>query len=125
MLPPLPRTKLRVVRDRTEESRATGGFLDVRRLDLVAESPDGQKSKSFAYDIATRASLDAVIMAAHRRVAPRDEALDEGVRLVEDERAVRRPLRQDEDVRAAHPRLSASRRRASSVFASRICPDRQ
>jgi ADP-ribose pyrophosphatase len=65
MLPPLPRTKLRVVRDRTEESRATGGFLDVRRLDLVAESPDGQKSKSFAYDIATRASLDAVIMAAH------------------------------------------------------------
>jgi ADP-ribose pyrophosphatase len=65
MLPPLPRIQLRVARDRTEESRASGGFLNVRRLDLVAESPRGEKSGPFAYDIATRSSLDAVIMAAH------------------------------------------------------------
>ena len=65
MLPPLPRIQLRVAHDRTQESRATGGFLDVRRLDLVARMPDGQESRSFSYDIATRASLDAVIMVAH------------------------------------------------------------
>src|SRR5271155_2381095 len=65
MLPPLPRIRLRVARDRSEESRATGGFLDVHRLDLVAQAPGGPESRPFAYDIATRKSLDAVVMAAH------------------------------------------------------------
>jgi 8-oxo-dGTP pyrophosphatase MutT (NUDIX family) len=65
MLPPLPRIELRVARDRTDESRPTGGFLNLRRVDLVARTHDGEESRSFPYDIATRASLDAVIMAAH------------------------------------------------------------
>jgi ADP-ribose pyrophosphatase len=64
-LPPLPRISLRVARDRTSESSATGGFLNVRRIDLVATAPDGRDSPPFRYDVATRASLDAVVMAAH------------------------------------------------------------
>src|SRR5579862_9359391 len=67
MLPPLPRIELRVARDRTSESRATGGFLDVRRVDLVARDSNGTDSRAFSYDIATRASLDAVIIVAHYR----------------------------------------------------------
>jgi ADP-ribose pyrophosphatase len=65
MLPPPPRIELRVARDRTGESGATGGFLNVQRVDLVARGADGVESRAFAYDIATRASLDAVIIAAH------------------------------------------------------------
>jgi ADP-ribose pyrophosphatase len=64
-LPPLPRIALRIARDRTAESRPTGGFLNLQRLDLVATSPDGRESRPFHYDIATRASLDAAVMAAH------------------------------------------------------------
>jgi ADP-ribose pyrophosphatase len=64
-LPPLPRISLRVARDRTSESAATGGFLNLRRVDLVATAPDGHDSPPFRYDVATRASLDAVVMAAH------------------------------------------------------------
>ena len=64
MLPPLPRVELVVLRDRTLESRATGGFLNVQRVDLCARTQDGQTSRSFPYDVATRASLDAVVMAA-------------------------------------------------------------
>jgi ADP-ribose pyrophosphatase len=68
------------VRDRTAEARATGGFLDVRRVDLVARFPDRSAGSSpargesadqhdpavspFPYDIATREALDAVIIAA-------------------------------------------------------------
>jgi ADP-ribose pyrophosphatase len=54
-----------ITRDRTAESRATGGFLNVRRLDLVARYPDGTESAPFAYDVAAREALDAVIIAAH------------------------------------------------------------
>ena len=53
-----------VARDRTAESRASGGFLDVRRLDLVARYPDGDESAPFAYDVAARTALDAVVIAA-------------------------------------------------------------
>jgi ADP-ribose pyrophosphatase len=66
-LPVLPSIGLSVVRDRTATSRATGGFLDVRRLDLVARYPDGTQSSPFPYDIATRAALDVVVLAAHYR----------------------------------------------------------
>jgi ADP-ribose pyrophosphatase len=52
------------VRDRTPEARATGGFLNVRRVDLVARFPDRSESSPFAYDIATRGALDAVVIAA-------------------------------------------------------------
>jgi ADP-ribose pyrophosphatase len=64
-LPPPPRIALAVVRDRTPEARATGGFLNVARLDLVATYPDGSKSPPFPYDVTTRDALDAVVFAAH------------------------------------------------------------
>jgi ADP-ribose pyrophosphatase len=54
-----------IARDRSTEARATGGFFDVRRLDLVARYPDGTESATFAYDIGTREAIDAVVMAAH------------------------------------------------------------
>jgi ADP-ribose pyrophosphatase len=60
-----PRVIVRVARDRTEGSLATGGFLNVRRLELVARTGEGADSSPFRYDVATRASLDAVVMAAH------------------------------------------------------------
>jgi ADP-ribose diphosphatase len=60
----LPAIRVAVARDRTAEARATGGFLDVRRLDLVARYPDGTASAPFPYDVATRAALDAVVIAA-------------------------------------------------------------
>lgn len=84
MLPPLPRIELRVARDRTNESRASGGFLDVRRLDLVTRTPGGQDSRVFAYDVATRAALDAVVMAAHH--------VERGTRRVFLRSALRPPL---------------------------------
>src|SRR5262249_55948249 len=63
-LPPLPEIRLAVMRDRTAESRAAGGFMDVRRLDLVARYPDAGESAPFAYDVAARSALDAVVIAA-------------------------------------------------------------
>lgn len=56
---------MRVARDRSRESLATGGFFDVRRLDLVARYPDGTESATFPYDVGSRAAIDAVVMAAH------------------------------------------------------------
>jgi ADP-ribose pyrophosphatase len=53
-----------VALDLGAEGRALGGFLDVRRLQLVAHYPDGTESPPFAYDVAARAALDAVIIAA-------------------------------------------------------------
>ena len=64
-LPPVPAIHIEVARDRTAESRASGGFLDVRRLDLSVRYPDGTKSRPFSYDIADRRALDAVVIAAH------------------------------------------------------------
>jgi ADP-ribose pyrophosphatase len=64
-LPSLPGIAVRIAHDRSDAARAMGGFLNVRRLDLVAIAPDGTMSREFRYDIATRASLDAVIMIAH------------------------------------------------------------
>jgi ADP-ribose pyrophosphatase len=63
-LPALPAIRLHVVRDRSADARAIGGFLDVRRLDLVAGYPDGTQSAPFSYDVATRSALDAVVIAA-------------------------------------------------------------
>lgn len=64
-LPSLPRVSVHVSRDRTAESGPSGGFLNLRRVDLVATQPDGETSPPFSYDVATRASLDAVVMVAH------------------------------------------------------------
>jgi len=63
--PAPPPIRVVIARDRTAESKAAGGFLDVQRLDLIARYPDGIESAPFAYDIATRAALDAVVIAAH------------------------------------------------------------
>lgn len=64
-LPGPPPIRIRVARDRTPEARAAGGFFDVRRLDLVAQYPDGTSSQPFSYDVGARAALDAVIVAAY------------------------------------------------------------
>jgi ADP-ribose pyrophosphatase len=64
-LPAPPPIRVEVVRDRSAEARATGGFLDVRRLEMVARYPDGTVSAPFAYDVGARAALDAVVIAAH------------------------------------------------------------
>lgn len=64
-LPPVPAIHIQVARDRTDEARASGGFLNVRRLDLAVRYPDGAASPPFSYDIADRRALDAVIIAAH------------------------------------------------------------
>jgi ADP-ribose pyrophosphatase len=54
-----------VAHDRSSEARAIGGFLNVRRLDLELEYPQGRTSDRFSYDVGARALLDAVIIAAH------------------------------------------------------------
>jgi ADP-ribose pyrophosphatase len=64
-LPSLPAIRIVVASDRSDQSQTTGGFLNIRRLELIAAYPDGSESAPFAYDIAARQALDAVIVAAH------------------------------------------------------------
>jgi ADP-ribose pyrophosphatase len=64
-LPSLPAIRIVVSRDRTAQSQATGGFLNVHRLELIAAYPDGTESGPFSYDVAAREALDAVVIAAH------------------------------------------------------------
>jgi ADP-ribose pyrophosphatase len=54
-----------IAAERTAQAAALGGFLNVRRLDLVARYPDGTESAPFPYDMATREAFDAVVIAAH------------------------------------------------------------
>jgi ADP-ribose pyrophosphatase len=68
-LPSPPAIELSIAADRTEGSRATGGFMNLRRLLLTARYPDGRVSAPFPYDIATRAALDAVVILAHYELA--------------------------------------------------------
>jgi ADP-ribose pyrophosphatase len=63
-----------VVRDRTSDSRAAGGFLDVGRLDLRVRYPDGTTSAPFPYDVGRRRALDAVVIVAHFKAASAMEA---------------------------------------------------
>ena len=80
-LPPLPAITIRVVRDRSADAKASGGFLNLKRLELVAGYPDGTESAPFAYDVATRAALDAVVIVAHfREGGARHVLLRSGVR---------------------------------------------
>ncbi len=67
-LPPPPTVELEVVRDRSAESAATGGFVDLRRVDMVARYDGGLVSDPFAYDAAVRAGMDAIVVLAWRRV---------------------------------------------------------
>jgi ADP-ribose pyrophosphatase len=82
--PDPPSIRISVVRDRTAEARATGGFLDLSRVDLRARYTDGVDSEPFSYDMATRRALDAVVIVAH--------FVDAGVRHVYLRSAVRPPL---------------------------------
>ena len=60
-LPEAPRVELETVR---ETRIGEGGFLTVRRVELVAVQ-DGTRSPSFLYDLVDRRALDACVMAAH------------------------------------------------------------
>jgi ADP-ribose pyrophosphatase len=82
-LPAPPPIRLVVAKDRTADARATGGFVDIRRVDLVAHYPDGQVSAPFPYDIAVRKALDAVVIVAY--------FMEGGVRQVYLRSAVRPP----------------------------------
>src|SRR4051812_39504218 len=64
-LAPPPRITLTVARDRTALASATGGFVNVRRVDLVARFPSGAKSEPFPYDVVDRAAIDAVVVVPH------------------------------------------------------------
>jgi ADP-ribose diphosphatase len=83
-LPAVPAIRVLLTRDRTHGASVTGGFLDLRRVDLQVSYPDGQQSAPFPYDFAVRRALDAVVMAAHFR--------EGGVRHVYLRSAVRPPL---------------------------------
>jgi ADP-ribose pyrophosphatase len=83
-LPAPPAIRISIVRDRSAEARAIGGFLDVRRLELAIRHPDGSQSAPFPYDVCSRAAIDAVILAAHYT--------DAGVRHVYLRSCVRPPL---------------------------------
>jgi len=84
-IPPLPAITVHVARDRGAEVGLSGGFLNLRRLELVATYPSGLTSAPFKYDIATRHALDAVVMLAHYRDA-------DGQRLVYLRSAIRPPV---------------------------------
>ena len=64
-LPDPPRIKLRLHRDKTAGASATGGFLNLKRVDVVASYPSGEESAPFAYDMCDRESFDAVVVLAH------------------------------------------------------------
>lgn len=66
-LPAPPPIALEIVRDRTALAQARGGFLNLRRVDVVARFPDGAESAPFAYDMCDREAMDAVIVVAHFR----------------------------------------------------------
>jgi ADP-ribose pyrophosphatase len=66
-LPSPPAIAIDVARDRTATSSAGGGFVNVRRMDLVARYPDGSASETFAYDVVERSAIDAVAVVAYAR----------------------------------------------------------
>lgn len=70
----LPKIRLEIVEDRTEESDRRG-FLKVRRLAMRNHYPDGSDSRVYAYDVLEREALDAVCVLAHRRGAHGVEVL--------------------------------------------------
>ncbi len=64
-LPRPPLIELEIVTDATPSASAHGGFVNLRRLELVARYPDGETSPPFRYDLAERAAMDAVVIAAY------------------------------------------------------------
>lgn len=63
----LPDPPLIVLRQLSDDPEAggKGGFLGLRRVELVAHFPDGTESAPFFYDMVTRRALDAAIICAH------------------------------------------------------------
>lgn len=82
-LPAPPSIHITVAHEGGAEARALGGFLDVRRMQLEAQYPDGSRSAPFQYDAAARKALDAAVMAVHY--------IESGVRHVFLRSAVRPP----------------------------------
>jgi len=70
-LPHPPHVRARITRDDSASASAGGGFVNLRRLQISVEAPGGVGTPSapFAFDIATRRAIDAVIVVAHFRVA--------------------------------------------------------
>lgn len=64
-LPDPPRIALGLHRDKTAGASAGGGFLNLKRVELVARFPSGEASAPFAYDMCDRESFDAVVVLAH------------------------------------------------------------
>ena len=64
-LPSPPDVRAVVVRDRSSTAAALGGFVNVRRLDIAVTTAGGPLSPAFAFDIATRRAIDAVVVLAH------------------------------------------------------------
>lgn len=84
-LPALDETpEIVVVRDHTEGASATGGFLQVHRLEVAVKKATGEVSASVPYDMVRRRAMDAAVMAVHYEEA--------GVRYVYLRSALRPPL---------------------------------
>jgi len=66
-IPDPPKIALAIVRDKTADAKATGGFLNLRRVECIATFPGGEKSAPFAYDMCDREAMDAVVVVAHFR----------------------------------------------------------
>lgn len=83
-LPAPPDVRVRILHDEGARGMAVGGFLDVHRLTLSLDYPEGKASAPFPYDVAHRQSLDAVAMVPH--------FMKEGIRHVFLRSAVRPPV---------------------------------
>lgn len=66
LLPDLPPIKLRVDRE-VENAAARGGFVDIRRYILRAETAN-ETSPPFQYDVAERRALDAAVIVPHAHI---------------------------------------------------------
>jgi ADP-ribose pyrophosphatase len=64
-LPSPPIVQATIVRESTANAPATGGFVNLRRLEVALTFPDGTGSDSFRFDVATRKAIDAVVVVAH------------------------------------------------------------
>lgn len=64
-LPRPPALHASIVQETTATAAATGGFVNLRRMELALTFPDGTISATFRFDTATRRAIDAVVVVAH------------------------------------------------------------